>query len=363
MDIDTVVAAIMMAAADPSRWDWAMDVMSGATGSFAAIIFPIPLGGAGLIAHSAAISTALAASIRDGWIERDQRYGRASPNRKYDVVAEPDIATEELLARTAHRRELLTPPDLRWFAGVRIAAGNLKFALSLQRTGDQGPFSAAEVAQLKALAEKLGGGAAIIDSLVGARVEAALLAFEFSGAAVALLDGSGHAIRLNKSAESLLGADISLRRGRFVSRNVKATLELDGALHAIVHGANMVARPPPVQLPRAGRRPVLAYPARLSKAMANVLGLAHGLIVLVDLDTRRRAPEIALRAAFGLTETESRLAAKLAEGATIQDCAEAMNVTYETSRNHLKAIFAKTDTHRQAELVALCARLPPNEER
>ena len=58
-------------------------------------------------------------------------------------------------------------------------------------------------------------------------------------------------------------------------------------------------------------------------------------------------------ARFGLTTTQARLALLLAEGATIQQCAEAMGIKVSTARTHLKSVFAKTAVKRQAELAIL----------
>lgn len=62
--------------------------------------------------------------------------------------------------------------------------------------------------------------------------------------------------------------------------------------------------------------------------------------------------------AFNLTKAESSLAAGLAEGRTLQSLAEERQVSLNTVRSQLKAVFAKTNTRRQAELVALLASPP-----
>ncbi|CAH2395013.1 hypothetical protein MES4922_110358 [Mesorhizobium ventifaucium] len=59
----------------------------------------------------------------------------------------------------------------------------------------------------------------------------------------------------------------------------------------------------------------------------------------------------------GLTAAEARLARRVSLGAELKAVADDLGVTYETARNHLKAVFAKTETHRQPELVALLARI------
>jgi DNA-binding CsgD family transcriptional regulator len=64
-----------------------------------------------------------------------------------------------------------------------------------------------------------------------------------------------------------------------------------------------------------------------------------------------------LRSAFALTPAEARLAARIASGATLEVIAAELRITKETARNELKAIFQKTKTHRQSELVAMLASL------
>ena len=44
-------------------------------------------------------------------------------------------------------------------------------------------------------------------------------------------------------------------------------------------------------------------------------------------------------------------------GKSLQDIAEASGVSIGTVRSQAKAVLTKTDTHRQAELVALLTRL------
>jgi DNA-binding CsgD family transcriptional regulator len=64
-----------------------------------------------------------------------------------------------------------------------------------------------------------------------------------------------------------------------------------------------------------------------------------------------------LRAFHGLTPAEARLACALAEGETVDSYCEAQRLTVNTVRTHLKHALSKTDTHRQAQLVSLVAKL------
>lgn len=87
--------------------------------------------------------------------------------------------------------------------------------------------------------------------------------------------------------------------------------------------------------------PHAASPPRLPDDVARAADLA-GL------------PEVArLRAEFGLTKAEARLALHLAEGSSLASAAQAVGVKLTTIRSQLQQIFAKTGTSRQSELVAM----------
>jgi DNA-binding CsgD family transcriptional regulator len=60
-----------------------------------------------------------------------------------------------------------------------------------------------------------------------------------------------------------------------------------------------------------------------------------------------------VRRLFGLTRMEAQLALLLAEGYTLDEAAEKMNVRRNTARTHLRSIFCKTGVTRQTMLVRL----------
>jgi DNA-binding CsgD family transcriptional regulator len=59
---------------------------------------------------------------------------------------------------------------------------------------------------------------------------------------------------------------------------------------------------------------------------------------------------------FDLTSAEVRLCRHLVQGQSLSEAACELKVSLNTARTHLKRIFEKTGTHRQAELVLLLAR-------
>lgn len=59
----------------------------------------------------------------------------------------------------------------------------------------------------------------------------------------------------------------------------------------------------------------------------------------------------ALRAAFALTKAEARVGVVLLRGESVEAIARALSVSQHTVRSHLKQLFAKTNTSRQAALI------------
>jgi DNA-binding CsgD family transcriptional regulator len=81
------------------------------------------------------------------------------------------------------------------------------------------------------------------------------------------------------------------------------------------------------------------------------------VVVFVDIRTALQPTPATLQRMFGLTLAESKLAAGMAAGHTPKEMAEQLSVSMSTVRSQLGAIFGKTQTHRQAELVSLLARI------
>ena len=68
-------------------------------------------------------------------------------------------------------------------------------------------------------------------------------------------------------------------------------------------------------------------------------------------------PQMAfLKENFGLTPAQSRLVLRLVAGDLLRLSAAALGIGYETARATLKAVFHKTGTCRQAELVIVIIR-------
>ena len=82
---------------------------------------------------------------------------------------------------------------------------------------------------------------------------------------------------------------------------------------------------------------------------------AAAAVFIDTLESHQFQPSL-LRAWFGLSLREAELAALLANGVDLKECAQLMAVGLETVRTHLDGLFSKTRTRRQAELVSVLLR-------
>lgn len=355
-DLDAIANAFAEAAVDPARWNAAMEAAADATGSYGAALFPVQ-GRLPNVPQSRSMAPSFETYIKDGWIQRDERYRSLPAITRRGTATEFDFITSDEIARHPYYQEFLAPHGLRWFGGVRVACADDQWILSIQRSIEQGPFAQQEIGSLAGLSQKLGSAAALARALGFARAEGALAAFEVSGTAVVLLDRFAQVMRANPAAERMLSTEPRIQNRRVVSTDHDATVALDRALHAILWNRNASALMGPVPLPRPGKHPVLAYPVRLAAVSADALATCQAVVVLVDPDERNRPPETALQTAFGLTPAEARLASRLATGEAVEAASDSLRIAKETARNQLKGIFDKTGVHRQPELVVLLVSL------
>lgn len=104
-----------------------------------------------------------------------------------------------------------------------------------------------------------------------------------------------------------------------------------------------------------GENRVLATLTSLrSKPLARAFGqLPLALLTLFEPGLEKDIDCDALIEMFSLTRAEARVAARLVSGLSVQEIAREFGVGVTTVRSQLKALFEKTGTRRQAELVRL----------
>jgi DNA-binding CsgD family transcriptional regulator len=168
------------------------------------------------------------------------------------------------------------------------------------------------------------------------------------------LDQHGLVIDANAAAEAIFDNDVMIKERRLIIRNTEARALLKKAIEKLRTSpcfGSLNAEPIIVQ--RQDKLPVIVrvWPCRtVADSSAQEV---RAILTLNALGPKPGPPAAILAKTFGLTPSEARLACIIARGAPPHTAAQELNISRETARNQLKSIFAKTDTHRQSELVAL----------
>ncbi len=76
-------------------------------------------------------------------------------------------------------------------------------------------------------------------------------------------------------------------------------------------------------------------------------------VFICDPERKMAMDPSALSGLYGLTKSEAALTIKLLQGETLETAADKLCISIETARTHVKRVFLKTSTNRQAQLVAM----------
>jgi DNA-binding CsgD family transcriptional regulator len=168
------------------------------------------------------------------------------------------------------------------------------------------------------------------------------------------LDQHGFVVEVNAAAEAVFDNDFRIKDRRLFVRDPDARARLNDAIDQLKTSVTE-----PVIVQRQNKLPVIVR-MRIWRSD----GAAHlpaqevcALLTLNVLAPKPGPPAAILAKTFRLTPSEAKLACVIARGASPGIAARELKISRETARNQLKSVFAKTDTHRQSELVALLLRV------
>src|SRR5262245_20588654 len=184
-------------------------------------------------------------------------------------------------------------------------------------------------------------------------------AFERVGWGALLIGADGSVIDLNDEAHRHVGREIALSQGQIAATHRPANAGLQRLIASALAAEGQPPRVPSgaMLLRRADARPLIAYVIPIAGPVDPSAQRARAIFVLIDLDKQREPTDSILREAFGLTPAETRIAIGFARGRDLQEIADDQKVSIGTVRKHFKAVLAKTNTNRQAELASLLARV------
>jgi DNA-binding CsgD family transcriptional regulator len=168
------------------------------------------------------------------------------------------------------------------------------------------------------------------------------------------IDRHGYVAEANAAAETVFDDNLKIKNRRLFIRDPDSRSALKQAIDQLTNLPmvdSLVAEPTIV--PRVGKLPIIVRIWPFEGPSHPPPQEVHALLTLNALGPRPGPPPAILAKTFRLTPSEAKLTCILARGASPDIAAHELKISRETARNQLKSVFAKTDIHRQRELVAL----------
>jgi len=279
-----------------------------------------------------------------------------------NTLTEQDCFTADELKRDPFQQEFFARNGFFSFAGNILAKSpGSSVSLSIIRRTEQGRFGRDEIEQIDALAAHLRAASALAMRVGMSSSQNMAETLALGRQPIALLGRDGRIVHASAGFETLIGDGLVVRNGRLGASDRWADEQIAAAVSAaIATDGELVKAPRPVILPRRNSvRPLVATMVPIVGHAHDVLRLVAAIVLLTDLGARPQGPALAtLQQVFGLTRAEARLAQQIAIGETLPEIASESGLSRETLRSHLKSVFNKTGTTRQAELAVLLAKLP-----
>ena len=168
------------------------------------------------------------------------------------------------------------------------------------------------------------------------------------------LDWHGFVADVNAAAETIFDNDVKIKDRRLFVRDPAARALLKEAIDRLRNSPRLTPlATDPIVVQRHDKMPVIVRLWPFDGAAHLPAQELRALLTLNALGPKPGPPAAILAKTFRLTPSEAKLACVIASGASPGIAARELKISRETARNQLKSVFAKTNTHRQSELVAL----------
>lgn len=189
-----------------------------------------------------------------------------------------------------------------------------------------------------------------------ANSDSAWQALDYVALGMVLLDGSGAVLFANRSAKALAAEiDSIAMSGRFDAAAPGNGRSMhDAVIAAVEAGLAGKEHVSCAALPRTTEeRDVLVVACALDASDQGTSPSPAAVVFISDPLRRQHVPGDILASLFGLTPAESQVAVHLAQGNRLEEIAIRLRVSQTTIAYHMRNLYQKTGTNRQADLIAL----------
>jgi DNA-binding CsgD family transcriptional regulator/PAS domain-containing protein len=276
------------------------------------------------------------------------------------VVTVEEIVGEAKLRNSEFYKQFLKPVDVLHVMGADIRTDDgIECRLRVCRSHTGAPFSESDKALCEALLPHLKRAVQLHSHLDLIESERKLYAGTVDRMLVGtvILDERGAMLRTNGVADEMLRENDGLRlaKGGLVADYGNENRELQRLIDQAVtgHSGGTPAVIKAISITRPSGRGKLGVLIRSipPEQWSEGRRLPSVAVFIRDPERKSEASHEMVRRLFDLTPAEAALALRLANGLTLDEAAEQLNIRKNTARAHLRSIFSKIGVTRQTTLV------------
>lgn len=367
---DAVLAA-SAAASDSARWGDVLAALSRRFGATAAALHtPRPDSADRMLFADLGLPDDTISDYAGYWSTRDPWFAAAGENRAFLQSGDCSIGRELCdwpeLERLEYYNEFAGPTGVHGLIGLlvddgRQAAKSPLTVIGLYRRPGLEEFSEDDRRALQAVHAplQLALHAHWAMTRVKAADQAAVDAFAAVPSPLLVLGSEGAVLHANPAASAMLMRNdwIGTQNGRVVRLGQMVPGEVPASLRRVAEGVLQTHAiwPSGASSHPMGTQAVARLVPLAEDNACRLTWPAAAVLLMIDEpdpDQQDRRMSALVRR-YGLTQAETRLLARLAQGARPADIAQQSEVSIHTVRAHLRSLFDKTGVRRQSELVRL----------
>jgi DNA-binding CsgD family transcriptional regulator len=346
---------------DPAQWPKVLELLAGFVGGTASALF---LKDSIRKTHETIYTWGYDPYYTQIYIEKYGRFDPFATAQFFFDIGEP-ISGADIMPHREHRKSVFykewVQPQ-RWIDAIAATlekSATTYSGFSVIRHENDGVVDKGARRRMKLIVPHV-RRAVLISKIVDLhKMEAAEFGDTLDGLATAvfLVDGAGRIVRANLAGHAML-ADATVVCGSG-GRLIAVDATSDHKLHDIFTNAERSGAIG-IDVPmfaRDGERYV-AHVLPLTSGARRRAGRAYSAVAAVFVQKATIElphPLETIASSFELTPTELRVLMMIVQVGGVPEIASVLGVSEETTRTHLKRIFSKTNTSRQADLVKLVA--------